>query len=89
MVLPSDSRHETSGANAVQKTGMILRSLSSCSTTTALSPKLCNTPTVSPYHGCTASVIVVERHPVWSHLVVVWLEVFQSHSVVSTYAHIF
>src|SRR5204863_7784621 len=33
---------------------MILRSPSSRSTTTALSPKLCNSATSSPYHGCTS-----------------------------------
>src|SRR5438093_5856802 len=33
---------------------MMLRSPSSRSTTTALSPKLCNSATSSPYHGCTS-----------------------------------
>jgi hypothetical protein len=81
IVFPSDSRLETSGTNDVQETGMIRRSPSSRSTETALSPKLCNTTTFSPCHGCTASTIVAERHPVWPHLVVIWLEVFEALSV--------
>ena len=76
IVRPSDRRLETSGTNDVHETGMIRRSPFSRSTETALSPKLCNTATFSPCHGCTARTIVVDRHPVCPHLVVVWLEVF-------------
>jgi hypothetical protein len=81
IVRPSDSRLETSGTNDVHERGMIRRSPSSRSTQTALSPKLCNTATFSPYHGCTASVMIVERHPVCPDVNVVWLEVFEALSV--------
>jgi len=88
IVLPSESRLETNGSSDVQETGMVRRSPFSRSTRIALSPKLCSTPTSSLCHGCTASTIVVERHPVRPHLVAVWLEVFQSKAVPSRDADI-
>ena len=87
IVFPSESRLETNGISDVQETGMVRRSPFSRSTRTALSPKLCSTPTSSLCHGCTASTIVVELHPVRPHLVAVWLEVFQPHAIPGRNTH--
>ncbi len=72
---PSASRPTTRGTSDVHDTGTIRRTPSSRSTYTALSPCRCNTPTVSPCQGCTASVIVaVQCHRACFEDDVVWLE---------------